>query len=356
MKRVALIFVFVNVALIVALVFLYPHLMVSPGKLIDGHRAHETDCFACHSAFSGVSAEKCTACHKVSDIGLSSTKGIPLVTKEPKVAFHQELTKSNCMACHSDHRGVLRYRDPGIFSHELLVPATQETCEACHKSPQDDSHRRPIAEKCSTCHVTKRWHLVHFDHDTLDTAAKEKCASCHEVPADSMHRRPIAEKCSRCHGVEKWRPAHFDHESLEPSELEQCASCHEVPTDALHEQSETTCRKCHGFDRWTPASFDHDEYFVFDRDHNAKCTVCHTTKDYSEFTCYGCHEHSPKNVRKEHVEEGISDYEDCVRCHRSADEDEAERIWKSIRRGQPGDQRKREDRKGRKKKHDDDDD
>lgn len=35
------------------------------------------------------------------------------------------------------------------------------------------------------------------------------------------------------------------------------------------------------------------------------------------------------------MEEGIRDFENCVKCHRSADEDEAERAWKSIRRGIP---------------------
>lgn len=53
--------------------------------------------------------------------------------------------------------------------------------------------------------------------------------------------------------------------------------------------------------------------------------------DYSSYTCYGCHEHSRSKIREEHVEEGIYDYENCVECHRSGDEDEAEYIWRTKR-------------------------
>jgi hypothetical protein len=36
------------------------------------------------------------------------------------------------------------------------------------------------------------------------------------------------------------------------------------------------------------------------------------------------------------VEEGIRDYEICVDCHRSGDEHEAERIWRSKRKKSGG--------------------
>jgi hypothetical protein len=59
---------------------------------------------------------------------------------------------------------------------------------------------------------------------------------------------------------------------------------------------------------------------VLDRDHNTRCVTCHVRNDYQQYTCYGCHEHTPANIRREHVEEGIRDFNDCVECHRSADE------------------------------------
>ena len=53
--------------------------------------------------------------------------------------------------------------------------------------------------------------------------------------------------------------------------------------------------------------------------------TCHTGNDYSRYTCYGCHEHTPAKIRSEHQEEGIRDFENCVECHRSADKDSMER-------------------------------
>ena len=60
--------------------------------------------------------------------------------------------------------------------------------------------------------------------------------------------------------------------------------------------------------------------------------TCHVDNIYDAYTCYGCHEHSRAKIRREHLEEGIRDYENCAECHRSGDEDEAERLWKSKRR------------------------
>ena len=53
--------------------------------------------------------------------------------------------------------------------------------------------------------------------------------------------------------------------------------------------------------------------------------TCHTGNDYSRYTCYGCHEHTPAKIRAEHQEEGISNFTNCVECHRSADKDSMEK-------------------------------
>ena len=39
------------------------------------------------------------------------------------------------------------------------------------------------------------------------------------------------------------------------------------------------------------------------------------------YTCYGCHEHTQSNMRAEHREEGVRFSDDCVKCHKSADDD-----------------------------------
>lgn len=218
----------INLAMLAVLAFVYPHLLVGPGKLIPGHRAIEIDCFACHTPFSGASSERCTTCHKPADIGRFTTKGLPVAKPLTAVAFHQKLVRQDCVVCHSDHAGVKRFRESSRFNHALLQ---------------------------------------------MD--ARKECQGCHKAPANSLHRQ-ITANCSQCHNQEKW----------------------------------------------TPATFDHDKFFVLDDDHNAKCGTCHVGNDYTRYTCYGCHEHTPEKIRREHIGEGIRDFKNCVECHRSANEHE----------------------------------
>ena len=236
-NKTVILLVALNLAALVLLAIVSPHLMISPGKPIAAHAELATDCFACHTPFIGSTPEKCIACHKVAEIGIKTTKGLAIDTEEKNVAFHQKLTEEDCVACHSDHKGVQAFRPIGQFSHQLLEPAVETLCDSCHANPGD----------------------------------------------------------------------------------------------ALHQKIEGNCSSCHTQERWTPATFDHDEHFRFDRDHTTDCSTCHMNNDYSNYTCYGCHEHSRSKIREEHVEEGIYDYENCVECHRSGDEDEAEYIWRTKR-------------------------
>jgi len=217
-----------NLAALAALVFIWPELMVGPGKLIPGHKALEGDCFACHTPLTGASSARCVSCHKPADIGRLTSAGVLLVRPVVKAAFHQELIMQDCVACHSDHAGVKRFARQRQFDHTLLKKTTRDQCQACHKSP----------------------------------------------------------------------------------------------TDSLDQQITGNCLQCHTATKWTPATFDHNKYFVLDKDHNVSCATCHVRNDYSRFTCYGCHEHTPDNIRRKHIKEGISKFDDCVECHRSANEDD----------------------------------
>jgi hypothetical protein len=113
-----------NLAVLIALVFIYPHLMVSPGPVVAAHAELNTDCFACHAPLRGASTERCIACHALPDIGLRSSKGVPLVRKAKgvKTSFHQELIEKNCMACHSDHQAPrLTQRSRKPFARMLAL-------------------------------------------------------------------------------------------------------------------------------------------------------------------------------------------------------------------------------------------
>lgn len=251
MSRILKFILAANLLVLTALVFIYPQLMVGPGKLIPGHRDLEADCFACHGAFNGADSGRCVSCHKPADIGRLTTAGLPVTKPLTSMPFHQKLRSEDCVACHSDHAGVKRFRRQGRFDHGLLETATREVCHECHKAP----------------------------------------------------------------------------------------------TDTLHRQITGSCGKCHGQDRWTPANFDHAQYFELDRDHNVRCITCHQGNDYGRYTCFGCHEHTPDNIRRKHVKEGIRDYDDCVECHRNADEHDI-RSGRSDTGGRRGE-------RGRRRHHDD---
>ncbi len=220
-----------NLLLLLLLAVLYPRLMVEPGALMDAHQALETDCFACHTPFIGSRPAKCIQCHKPAQIGLFTTKGLPIAHEQKLVPFHQDLIEGDCIVCHSDHKGVQAFHPIGQFSHDLLQVKLRDQCSGCHRSPGDSLHRQILGN----------------------------------------------------------------------------------------------CGQCHSRQRWTPATFDHERFFRFDQDHQTTCNTCHMDNDYSRYSCYGCHAHSRASIRAKHVEEGITDYERCVECHRSGDEEDGER-------------------------------
>jgi len=257
MKRLGWWVVVLNLLAIAALSFAYPQWMIAPGALIDGHHSLEGDCFACHRAWRSVSSEQCVRCHQVDRIGLFTVAGAAKsgAGALKKAGFHQQLTGQDCLACHGDHRGIMKFR-----------PAQQR-----------------------------------FSHDLLRPTVREACAQCHRAPSDSLHRRLGGASCAQCHRSEAWKPAEFEH----------------------------------------------DRYFVLDRRHDVKCETCHRGNDFGSYTCYGCHEHSPARVAREHEEEGIGNLDDCARCHRSANEHDI--------RGGEGRERGEKHHEGR-RRHDDDDD
>jgi hypothetical protein len=224
-----------------------------------------------------------------------------------------------------------------------------------------------IHPACFRCHAGFRG---------IDTA---RCTSCHRIeeiglaavggaalPAGDripFHQNLRESSCAACHTDHAGPDANgtlegFEHGLLMASAVETCSDCHERqrPGDAIHTSVKAGCTPCHQTTAWIPASFDHEPYFRFDRHHPQDCETCHTTEgDLSAYTCYGCHEHTPRNIRSEHLEEGIREFEACEDCHRSGDEEEAERSWKK-RRQKAKSQSPRTSRRSERRHHDDDDD
>ncbi len=299
MKKALILFVIIAT---VALTYLYPHRMINPGELSQGHQNLDNKCLSCHQPFWGISNDKCISCHKLATIGKDTLFALDTLTNKNKVLFHESFINQDCIACHTDHKGVDPKLSLGKFEHSLITKPVLNNCVSCHKSPDNELHKQ-LTTDCKSCHNTSDW-----------KAAKT-----------------------------------FNHELITGLNKNNCISCHQSPKDEFHQSVKTNCNECHTTQKWLPSTFNHSSFFVLDKDHSPnKCSTCHVNNDFKTYTCYGCHEHSEAKIRSEHLEEGIRDFQDCVLCHKSADEHDI--------RMPNFNKNNTEQTKYKKSKHEDDDD
>ncbi|MEI6116751.1 MAG: cytochrome c3 family protein [Burkholderiales bacterium] len=224
-SRLALFVIALNLVVLVSLAFIYPALMVSPGQLSKAHAELASDCFSCHTPFLGASSARCESCHKVSQIGLLTTKGAPRPQAGTKIAFHQKLARLECIECHTDHAG-LRPIDSKqkAFSHRLLSAEVQKQCASCHTPPKDSLHAA-LTDSCAQCHSQSKWKPATFDHNKLFVLDKDhnvKCTTCHE---NGDYKRYTCYGCHE-HQPDKIRRKHIK-EGIR--DFENCVSCHKDP-------------------------------------------------------------------------------------------------------------------------------
>ena len=222
MRRWVLGLIALNLLALVAVVFAYPHLMLSPGALVPAHAELTTDCFACHAPLRGATSDRCVACHALADIGLRTSKGAALPKTTIKTSFHQQLIEQDCMACHSDHSGPnLTGRSRKSFSHALLRPATRELCESCHTAPKNALHRN-LTAGCVQCHTSDAWKPATFEHDKLfllDRDHNVSCSTCHTGNDFSRYT------CYGCH-EHTLSNVRRKHQEEGIRDFENCVECH----------------------------------------------------------------------------------------------------------------------------------
>ncbi len=267
--------VFLIAAVVIVLSATFPHLMINPGELSEGHQKIKYECTNCHRPFGGIETSRCISCHMLDEIGQKDSVDKNLVAVSEVISFHDKLKNIECTECHTDHNG-----DNGQ-------------------------------------NLIKR-----FEHELLQVDVKTNCSICHIKPTDKLHDQ-LSLSCNGCHNTTGWKfESPFNHDMITGMNKSNCTICHQRPPDTYHQTLKDNCDKCHNTNKWSPSTFDHSSYFVLDKNHTAKCITCHTNKNFKTYTCYGCHEHSENKMLRKHEEQGILNISDCASCHRSGDEHE----------------------------------
>ena len=294
----------------------------SQGEQLSGFASHadfEEECALCHAGWRGATADRCESCHT----------GI-VEQRNSSLGLHGRLPETgDCHYCHTDHKGqeadITHYdlasfehewlTDFSLAKHELNFDAAPIACENCHLKQEFQSG----AIACVECHLAAE-PLFTEDHSSQ---FGEDCQACHDG-RDTMvgfdHQAIFALEgahtsleCAACHTP-----------TILAGTPNECAGCHEEP--AVHAgQFGLDCARCHTATAWLPARL---SYHTFPLDHGGEgkidCQTCHT-QVYTGYTCTNCHAHEPAEVRSSHLEEGISEFEDCIDCHPTGLEDEAEK-------------------------------
>lgn len=349
----------------------FPH--EATGFSLQGHKTTSAGvsftCLDCHGdKITAMDLTRCAICHQQID--------------SPYMTNHLAAFGGECLACHD---GIDTYG--AAFDHNLLAFPLQgkhatTDCVGCHpgaRTPGDlknastdcyschaqaDPHAGRFGQDCAQCHTPEGWENATFDHSLtafpltgahLNLACEachvngvfqgtpQDCYACHQ--ADDAHAGQFGQDCARCHTPEGWENAAFDH-SLAAFPLTgahvnvACADCHTggvfkgTPQEcsACHAEPEyhlglfgVECSACHDTAGWLPALFNQAHTFPFNHGSSGMnaCRACHPA-NLATYDCYTCHEHNPVEIERKHREEGISNFQDCARCHPTGQKEEGE--------------------------------
>jgi hypothetical protein len=311
--------------------------------IADLQAAPET-CYACHEAddaHGGQFGQDCAQCHTPEGWGQAVFDHGQ--TAFPLVGGHGDV---DCRDCHVDN----------------VYGGTPQDCYACHEA--DDAHGGQFGQDCAQCHTPEDWEQAVFDHgqtafplvgghgdvdcrdchvDNVYGGTPQDCYACHE--ADDAHEGQFGQDCAQCHTPEDWEQAVFDHEQaafpltgvhVEVECLQchkggvfrgisrECQGCHVDPSYHAGLFG-ADCAACHRTAAWVPAQYNRTHTFPLAHGEQSPspCRTCHPDA-VRTYTCYSCHEHDPAGIEEEHREEGIADFQNCVSCHPTGLEDEAE--------------------------------
>ena len=285
----------------------------------SSHADFEQECGHCHAPLHCVTDTRCQDCHM--DIAEQRLNLSGLHAHFPGV--------EQCQTCHVEHQGreasITEFAYQNI-DHELMAGFSLSKHGLDFKgSPMN----------CASCHSKES-----FASETMD------CISCHvEEDHDYMadHIDLYGTSCTPCHDGRDTM-ANFDHANTYVLDGEhqnvECLTCHIDQTYAgttrdcvgCHEEPEmhiglfgVKCERCHVATAWLPAQLTVHTFLV---DHGLDetteemtCETCHVDT-YTEYPCYSCHD--AIEMEDFHADIDIEAYENCVECHPTGREDEAD--------------------------------
>jgi len=340
----------------------FPHEAL--GFSLKGHeltvKKEAFTCKDCHQQdITTFTPDTCDSCHRQLDVAFTQTHGLAFGTG--CLACHDGVDRFGSDFTHSDFTFQMNGRHADVACTKCHLNActiadlqsVPQDCFSCHQ--QDDEHAGKFGQDCAVCHSPDGWEPAKFDHNLAvfklegehnEVACEDchkndvfagtstDCYSCHQQ--DDEHNGQFGTDCSACHTPNNWDDATFDHNRgnfpltgahvavvCENCHINGqfagtssiCISCHAEPTSHAG-QFGIDCVACHSTNAWSPASFNGKHTFPLDHGESGvvSCATCHPA-GFTSYTCYGCHEHNESEIRSKHLEEGISNFENCMECH-----------------------------------------
>jgi hypothetical protein len=314
------------------------HKYTTPGPLsaakaaesepIDGYSSHadfEQECGHCHAPLHCVTDTRCQDCHmEIAEQRLTATG---LHSHFPGV--------EQCQICHVEHQG----RDASItefafqnIDHEMLsgfslakhgldYEGVPMNCTSCHSQK---SYAKETLD-CLTCHVNENhdYMVEHLERYPID------CVPCHDG-ADRMtdYQHNLDYPLEGAHSNVDCLACHID--KVYAGTPSECADCHEEPEIHVGIFG-LKCERCHVTAAWLPAQLTAHTFLVDHGVDNASsdmnCETCHIDT-YTEYPCYSCHDR--QEMEDYHNEIEITANENCVDCHPTGREDEADAFMDEV--------------------------
>lgn len=277
-----------------------------PLQNYTSHAEFEGRCDVCHTPWRGVTPALCETCHTA-------------VAQERQTAtgVHGVLKNTNrCPLCHSEHAGraadqtraamrTFPHDQTGysLVTHQAWPDGRAFACRDCHQASTPGYRYDPAG--CEACHrqidaATMAQHVTKYSAD---------CLACHHNLKPFDHRAFALSgqhanlACARCHATGDFTQARSD-----------CVACHVDPE--IHAGLfGTDCAACHLITGWLPARLTRHTFPI---DHGGEgeidCATCHV-KAYTQYTCYNCHAHTAEKDQVTHVNAGLPEFSDCMKCH-----------------------------------------